>query len=721
MSRFRTIVVALVTAGFIAASLFVAADALYRFVEQKQQQSESSVPLVTPPLLQLPSRGTPLLHRPELRGVWIHIYSPQNWDAIARTLRAHNFNAIFLRVARGGQSLYPSDILPQEAWARGVKSDQLEEAVAAAHRYGLELHAWKVCYHLGSLVRDARRYGGGWSRFLEGLRASGRLVTDSHGRVANWLNPADPRNLELEVQVAREVLSRYDVDGYHLDYIRYPDEPSFDFDYGPISRALFESATGLRLKRWPGDVLAGPLGAKYLRWQQDVITETVFRLRQIRDEVRPSATLSAAVWRNIGIHRFTVKQDWPKWARLRLVDFLVLMDYEKSLDGFCEQLEDALARVRGRVPVVAGIGSWRLSPEEVVRQVEAARQLGADGFVLFSYNSAAIAEQLDRLKQGPTRFPADQACKGAYVSFHPDSTTFDPPRGHTVFPADEPLRVVVRSMRAEVLRCRVRARSFGGEYVLDAEGIGLTPENEARVTLPLLQQPVQIEVVAEGPGSDGPVVCRSGWFVPVSRSEFRRLLSTSMPPAPFQRPAIGFYALSRDAERLFDFFRQLVPGHVVSVYHLAVEHLEPLDVLVVPPPLDLGDFDPGGIEALRRWVEAGGRCVLLGDAVGRFPYPIVFPEIGRAWERVREPVLAVANGPVRWTHECSGHWTIDAADGAEPLLLSGTGGRPVAALGRYGRGAVVLVGLGVDELGPGLTKGAGRDLWLAILGKGSPP
>jgi dihydrodipicolinate synthase/N-acetylneuraminate lyase len=66
------------------------------------------------------------------------------------------------------------------------------------------------------------------------------------------------------------------------------------------------------------------------------------------------------------------------------------MAYSADISGFTAQLEGA-RRAAGRVPVWAGIGAYRLSADQTVESIHAARRLGAAGVVLFSYDSMIAA------------------------------------------------------------------------------------------------------------------------------------------------------------------------------------------------------------------------------------------------------------------------------------------------------------------------------------------
>ena len=360
---------------------------------QRRARSRGSIP---------PTESTSEMSEHEgIRGIWITTDSPRDWDAVMTKLKRYGLNAVFVRVARGGNAIYPSRILPQDQWAKDTGEDELSKAIAAAHRHGIQFHAWKVCFHMASARR--RKTGKAANDFYRRMAKEDRLVRNSRGKQSYWLNPSDPRNQQLEVRTASELVRKYAVDGYHLDYIRYPDSaPGFDYHFGTVSRREFERSTGMTVQDWPQDVISGRLKSAYEAWERDNITQLVRRIFIQVKTTRPGTLVSAAVWRNI--HRQAVKQDWPHWAEERLLDFVVPMNYTKDLENFRQLISKQRSYTQGKIALVAGIGNWQLpSAEAVVAQVQAARELGANGYVLFSFNAKDLDQHLTALARLATQ------------------------------------------------------------------------------------------------------------------------------------------------------------------------------------------------------------------------------------------------------------------------------------------------------------------------------
>jgi uncharacterized lipoprotein YddW (UPF0748 family) len=110
------------------------------------------------------------------------------------------------------------------------------------------------------------------------------------------------------------------------------------------------------------------------------------RLRTVVKERRPDAIVSAAVYPDAQEalnHRF---QDWSMWVENHWIDVVCPMVYTPDARTFATQVA-SVRQVAGTRPVWAGIGAYRLSAAQTVDNILTARRLGANGIVLFSYDS----------------------------------------------------------------------------------------------------------------------------------------------------------------------------------------------------------------------------------------------------------------------------------------------------------------------------------------------
>ena len=116
------------------------------------------------------------------------------------------------------------------------------------------------------------------------------------------------------------------------------------------------------------------------------MTGLMARLRDTTRAARPSATVSAAVSPDAAEAATRRLQDWRTWLDRDLIDVICPMAYTTDGSVFTSQI--AAARdIAGRRPIWAGIGAYRLSSDQIVENIQAARRLGAGGVILFSYDS----------------------------------------------------------------------------------------------------------------------------------------------------------------------------------------------------------------------------------------------------------------------------------------------------------------------------------------------
>ena len=331
--------------------------------------------------------------RPAFRAVWCHSASGVpgwSWDTTIRHLKSCGFNAIVVNMLWAGLAYYPSGLLPaaDEVATRG---DQLAECLAACRKYGVQLHVWKVNYNLYRAPQG----------FIDRMRREGRLQADSSGRELTWLSPSHPGNFELEKESMLEVVRRYPVDGIHFDYTRYPHSQA---DFSLEARKRFEEAKGVTVERWPGDVIYGQHAGAFADWRREQITRLVREVSQEAKKIRPGVKVSAAVYSNGLTCRESIGQDWLAWARWGYVDFVCPMDYTENDLEFAGMLRNQLSLVGRNVPVYPGVGvtasGSNLSPIQAAKQLLLARQLGAQGFILFNYTTPLATRHLPALGKG---------------------------------------------------------------------------------------------------------------------------------------------------------------------------------------------------------------------------------------------------------------------------------------------------------------------------------
>lgn len=333
----------------------------------------------------------------EFRGIWDHDatgWYPGDWDRTAKLLSDSGITAIFINATWAGLAHYPSKVIPSSYTFR-IHGDQLEQCIKASHKYGIEVHAWIVCWYLENSPAE----------YTSTFKNGDRLQQTSKGLERLWMNPAHPANTRHHLDVIAEILENYDVDGIHLDYIRYPDSDSC---YSPFTRSQFESDTGNTVATWPQDVMdGGPHQQAFIQWRAGTISSFVKQVRQLANKTKPNVRLSAAVWGLYPQIINSIGQDWGKWINDGTIDFVCPMNYAEDLFKFTSLTDQQLKLPGIRGKLYPGIGvtasESQLRSDQVVEQILALRQRGIQGYALFDLSQTLKNETLPTLRMGVTR------------------------------------------------------------------------------------------------------------------------------------------------------------------------------------------------------------------------------------------------------------------------------------------------------------------------------
>jgi uncharacterized lipoprotein YddW (UPF0748 family) len=365
--------------------------------------------------------AAPQAGRGALRGLWVvrtSLTSPQAVTRVVEQARAAGVTALFVQVRGRGDAFYNSRLEPRAAALGPAPAgfDPLAATIAAAGAAGLDVHAWinvnLAASASGSLpTQHVLARHPDWAmlpRALAGERprkatptASGRYATlaawtrrESATVEGVFTSVIDPGAADHTVGVVADIARRYDLDGIHLDYLRYPRD---DFDYAPRALAQFrdsvlpdlEPAQRTRLDaRRPTEplVFADTFPERWSAFRRDRLTSLVSRLRAAVRRERPGALVSAAVYPDSREAAARKLQDWPHWARQGLLDAVCPMAYTPDDAVFARQIGEAV-RLAAPARVWAGIGAYKIPPRQAGGQARVALEAGSDGIVLFSFDS----------------------------------------------------------------------------------------------------------------------------------------------------------------------------------------------------------------------------------------------------------------------------------------------------------------------------------------------
>lgn len=357
---------------------------------------------------------------PEIRGLWVvrdAVTSPEKANELIEYADSCGINTLFLQVRGRGDAYYKSYFVPgpEEYPHIPYEFDPLDTVITLAHNRGITVHAWFNMY----LTWSADEFPGNPAHIVNAhpgwfmVSIDGISMVDSHiDSVRNgysegrFISPAYEEVRSYLSRVITEVLVNYDVDGIHLDYIRYPGRKH---DFSHRIRNRFISMYGVDpvdvIKK--GDTVDPTVTylQKWIEFKAELIDDQVSSIARRITMVNRSIKLSAAV-KPSGIEAYyEFGQNWIEWLNSGSIDFVVTMSYFNDDNLVREKLSESLTQVDPK-KVIGGIGLYKIDPESAARQIHLMRSLGLAGFSFFSYTSLVEDRRYGNiLKQNIQRMP----------------------------------------------------------------------------------------------------------------------------------------------------------------------------------------------------------------------------------------------------------------------------------------------------------------------------
>lgn len=306
----------------------------------------------------------------EVRAVWLttiggldwpHSYAQSGRSAekqrqelrqILDQLQRAGINTVLLQTRIRATTIYPSQYEPWDGCLSGKPGvspgyDALAFAIEECHKRGMELHAWVVAIPVGKWS------GAGCKRLRQRQPKLLRKIGDE-----GYMNPENPKTGSYLADMCGEIVKNYDVDGIHLDYIRYPE------------------TWNRKINR--------PRGRNFIT---SIVRAVHHRVKTLKPWVKMSCS---PIGKSSDLSRYwshgwnayeTVCQDAQGWLREGLMDQLYPMMYFRG-NNFYPFAVDWAEQSYGRT-IAPGLGIYFMSPREknwplrdITQEMEVLRQQG---------------------------------------------------------------------------------------------------------------------------------------------------------------------------------------------------------------------------------------------------------------------------------------------------------------------------------------------------------
>ena len=319
--------------------------------------------------------------RSEYRAFWLDTFNTNlnnhsDVAAAVRQAKATNANAIFAQVRRRGDSWYVKSLEPAPDFVPIEPGfDPLQDLISEAHANAIEVHAFTIVgaiwnrnptflpsATLGPPASSDHVFNlhGGYDAVTRQIVPgpdnwlTRTLLPDGAGGISFqghrfgaefWMDFGHPDAAAYTVDVLRQLVRNYEIDGLHLDRIRYPElevagqtsRTGANIGYNPTSVARFQRRHGTAESTAPPD----PGDTAWMQWRRDQVTNLVRRIYLNAIAVRPQLKVSAALiafgdgpateesWSSIEAY-WRVYQDWRAWTEEGILDIAMPMNYKRD-------------------------------------------------------------------------------------------------------------------------------------------------------------------------------------------------------------------------------------------------------------------------------------------------------------------------------------------------------------------------------------------------------
>ncbi|MEL7240717.1 MAG: family 10 glycosylhydrolase [Cyanobacteria bacterium J06573_2] len=336
--------------------------------------------------------------QPEIRAIWLDrgtIVKARNEQGLAKVfdrLSQAGINTVFFETVNAGYTVYPSKVAPQQNpltrnW------DPLKSAVKLAHDRGMELHAWVWVFAAGNqrhnkILGINSNYPGpvlaahpDWA----GYDRRGKMIPQ--GQNKPFFDPANPQLRQYLLKKYEEIVTRYDVDGLHLDYIRYPfqdHQRNRSYGYGKAARSLFKKRYGVDPKKISPRQRS--IWQKWTAFRTQQINSFVAQVSQKMRQKKPDLIMSVAVFPLPEQERIKkLQQHWEVWAKRGDIDLIVPMTYALDTPTFSRLAQPwIVSKKLGSTLLVPGIRLLNLPTLGAFDQLQLIRDLPVGGYALFA-------------------------------------------------------------------------------------------------------------------------------------------------------------------------------------------------------------------------------------------------------------------------------------------------------------------------------------------------
>lgn len=349
-----------------------------------------------------------------MHSVW-HYPTEADLAGLQKTLdkfAKNNINEVILDPFASGYSIYNSKVLQQNPEfvdnKYGNYSDYLDACIAEAHKRGMKIQVtggqWM---QVPGVLEKYPEFANYFALNIKGEDKQATLDGEAH-----YFDPANDRVRELFLDAYDEILSKYDIDGLHLDGIRYGASNDSAFDSQGITEAAREKFNDFLSERGRKTFATMEAFRKGLEdldvfnlfneFRRGVVTSFVAECKEITN--KHHRLLTAAVVSGLSYARRAKLQAWDEWSQQGIIDGLYLMAYYVDEYYVEKDLKEALNVCAPSTYVIGGSSTVysSLPGIQMSVQIDAANKVGCLGSSIFAGHSFGVRPDIDKYLNAET-------------------------------------------------------------------------------------------------------------------------------------------------------------------------------------------------------------------------------------------------------------------------------------------------------------------------------
>jgi uncharacterized lipoprotein YddW (UPF0748 family) len=365
----------------------------------------------------------------EGRGIWVvrdAIRSPEAVKEIVDRCCQAGFNALFVQVRGRGDAYYNSDTEPRAdiLLDQPADFDPLAMFIELAHAKNIQVHAWMNAFYTyegsgrkPSSPKHVINRHPEWvltNRAGKSLAQYTREELNEHHAEGIYLSPCIPAAREYLAGVYLEVVQKYNVDGIHFDFIRFPFSGNqinsdWDLGYSELARKAFKEEHGM------DPLELDPKKKEHVQlwnnWRRICVSRLVEDVNKKAHALKPDIRVSAAVLERYHLARDChCFQDWIEWLQSGKIDTCCIMAYNTD-NPLVGQIIRMATENKGKGTIWAGLrGNWSRREgegimESILERVDIVRRSKPEGVMFFAYKHFSD-EECNALRENAFGIPA---------------------------------------------------------------------------------------------------------------------------------------------------------------------------------------------------------------------------------------------------------------------------------------------------------------------------